>query len=221
MKKNNIKKICHKIKMNFSKHVTARTTSTELMIIQGKLFLKLKKAIKGTQNKFEDLRQNEFPYISKKKAERYCQIAKHIDNQSLESHPNLALLGQVQLLDLIKIKKDIGIVQFIQDNDIDLDFDSNKAKHIREFHEQIVGLLEKHKGAQKSKSGGTGKKNSPREITVEFKISGESLLECIDKLIKEERNLNKICGSQVKKLIRSLKDLQNNLPKTRSHENRK
>ena len=161
------------------------------------------------------MRQNEFPYISKKKTERYCQIAKHIDNQSLESHPNLALLGQVQLLDLIKIKKDIGIVQFIQDNDIDLDFDSSRSKHIREFHEQIVELLEKHKGAQKSKSGGTGKKNSPREITVEFKITGESLLECIDKLIKEERNLNKICRSQVKKLRRSLKDLQNQFTKNK------
>ena len=217
MKKNNIKKICNAIKMNFRKHVIATTTHTESIIKQGKLFLKLKKAIKGTQDKFEDLRQNEFPYISKKKAERYCQIAKHIyiDNQSLESHPNLALLGQVQLLDLIKIKKDIGIVQFIQDNDIDLDFDSSRSKHIREFHEQIVELLEKHKGAQKSKSGGTGKKNSPREITVEFKITGESLLECIDKLIKEERNLNKICRSQVKKLIRSLKDLQNQFTKNK------
>jgi hypothetical protein len=110
----------------------------------GQILIEAKKVVSGEAEGKKAVwgryRKKLFPYLEAKTAQRYMQLAEHVD---LKEHPTLAHLGQAKLLRLIQLGDGKTPVEVLFAGDMDIEFDPKDADARKQFQSETADLISK------------------------------------------------------------------------------
>jgi hypothetical protein len=81
-----------------------------------------------------------YPSLQPKTAQRYMQLAEHVD---LNINPTLAFLGQAKLLRLIQLGDGKTPAEVLYAGEMDIDFDSKDADSQKQFQSEAAALIKR------------------------------------------------------------------------------
>jgi hypothetical protein len=144
--------------------------------------------------------------------QRYIQLAKNVD---LKKYPNLAYVGQANLLRLIQLGKGKTPARVLADNGVNIEFDGEDVKARKKFRSKTADLIEQLTAEQrKSKEEEKPSSKEPGEGLAKMLRKMDQLLkqpkerEGLKKRLKEDEDLqaiNKSVRIQLRELPPELK----------------
>ena len=117
------------------KDVTDAIGLGEILREEKKIIVGKDEGKKGVWGRY---RTKHYPGLEAKTAQRYMQLAEHVD---LEEHPTLAYLGQAKLLRLIQLGEGKTPAETLGDEGVDIEFDVKDAKARKQFQSETADLL--------------------------------------------------------------------------------
>jgi hypothetical protein len=165
----------------------------------GQILLKEKEIILGEDERKKGLwgryRVRHYPGLEAKTAQRYMQLAEHVD---LEKHPTLAYLGQTKLLRLIQLGDGKTPAEVLDDEGVDIEFDVKDADARKQFQSETADLIKELAPVRRGTKGGQESSNEPGEEAVKVLKNLHQLLhqpeelEGLKNLIEEDEELQVI-----------------------------
>ncbi len=183
----------------------------------GEILRKEKKIIvgkdEGKKGVWGRYRTKHYPGLEAKTAQRYMQLAEHVD---LEEHPTLAYLGQAKLLRLIQLGDEKTPAETLGAEGVDIEFDVKDVEARKQFQSETTGLIKKlvaksrkdEREKEESSSKEPGKeaaKMIKKWYELLKKQPGE--LEGLEELLDGDRDLRKNFTSIMIRLRKLLKEI--------------
>lgn len=193
-----IKKVIKEInQLHSSLEVSARR-SVHLAQQLGRSLVELKRLTKLSGKKWESYRDEIFPYLNSKSAQRYMNLAKLPD---LEANPSLAAAGEIRLLDLARATKNQDIDDVLKDHQISTEFDVESIDDVKSFRDDIDSLIEKSSPASRKKPLGI------KILLLRLLNSSSSLLAELKKIKKDKTQLKQADPAGLDKAIETFTEV--------------
>jgi hypothetical protein len=199
----------------------AGKASVETAVRLGSMLIILKELVKGQKKKnWEKYLDSNSP-VNKRTAQRCMNLAKTLGDV-LQKNVKLSWAGKTRLLELARLAKsqETTVESLLDENNIDLDFNSKKLKEVKAFNYQVDSLIGALKPKKKSKKG-KGKQEEKGSANPILEL--EEVVQTCSSLLEEKKSrknllsgltsagIEEIVG-KVKNLLKQLKSAKEQMP---------